>query len=396
MPTDNNDTPSNRETRRSRGRRKWYLLGLSVLFLGAGIAYAIYYFTVAQFYAETSDAYVAGNRIQLSSQITGTVTAVHADDTDFVQAGETLVQLDPTDALNTLEHAKANLAETVRSVHKLYAQLAEQKSIIEQRQIVLAQAKRDYERSGNLLRSHSAPRQAFEHARATYHEDQAALATAQHKLSVLEAQTHGTTLHDHPRVRQAEAELRRAYLNLKRTRILAPVSGHVAQRNVQLGEQVDGSDPLLSIVPLDQVWVDANFKETDLADMRIGQPTTIISDFYGSDVTYHGHVAGISAGTGAAFELLPPQNASGNWIKIVRRVPVRIVLDDDHQQLEKYPLRLGLSMNVSVDLHDTSGARLSRKSRNTPRYHTSVYQKRLQGARQLIEKIVAANDGSDA
>ncbi len=389
------DSPGNEAPSKS-GRRKWYLLGLAAIFLIAAIAYAIYYFTIAQFYAETDDAYVKGNRIELTPQVSGTVISIAADDTDLVHAGDTLVRLDPTDARNALDHAEAQLAETVRSVHQLYARLDEQQSIIEQRRSTLTQAKRDYERDRKLVSAHGVPRQAFERSRATYHEDRAALSAARHKLAELQAQTEGTTVRDHPRVKQAESALRSAYLNLQRTRIPAPVTGHVAQREVQVGQRVDPSKPMLSIVPSDQVWVDANFKETELASMRIGQPATVVSDFYGSDVTYHGHVAGISAGTGSAFELLPPQNATGNWIKIVRRVPVRVVLDDRHHQLDQHPLRLGLSMDVTVNLHDTNGPRLARQTPKKPRYRTHVYQHRLAGAHQLIRRIVDANDGSAA
>ncbi|HET7315369.1 HlyD family efflux transporter periplasmic adaptor subunit [Salinisphaera sp.] len=375
------------------GRRKWYLLGLAAIFVIAGVAYAIYYFTVARFYAETNDAYVKGNRIQLTPQINGTVVSIAADDTDFVHAGQILVRLDPTDARNALNHAEARLAEVVRSVRQLYARVDEQQSIIEQRKSSLAQARRDYRRNKHLIQAHGVTHQAFERSRTTYREDRAALAAARHKLAELTARTDGTTVRDHPRVKQAEAELRSAYLDLVRTRIPAPVSGHVAQREVQVGQRVDPSKPMLSIVPADQIWVEANFKETGLAAMRIGQPATVVSDFYGNDVTYHGHVAGISAGTGSVFELLPPQNATGNWIKIVRRVPVRIVLDNAHHKLDRYPLRLGLSMNVTVNLHDTSGPRLSKSSPKQPRYRTTVYRQRLAGADRLIGKIVDANDG---
>ncbi|AWN16275.1 HlyD family efflux transporter periplasmic adaptor subunit [Salinisphaera sp. LB1] len=394
MAEDNSNASPETETSGRSYRRKWYLLGLAAIFVIAAVAYAIYYFTVAQFYAETDDAYVHGNRVQLTPQVRGTVTSITADDTDLVKAGQTLVRLDPTDARNALDQAEARLANTVRSVHQLYARVAEQQSIIAQRRSTLTQAKRDYQRDRKLVHAHGVTRQAFERSRATYHEDRAALAAARHKLSELKAQTDGTTVRDHPRVKQAESALRSAYLNLQRTKIPAPVTGHVAQRQVQVGQRVDPSKPMLSIVPNDQIWVDANFKETELASMRIGQPAAVVSDFYGSNVTYHGHVAGISAGTGSAFELLPPQNATGNWIKIVRRVPVRIVLDNNHHQLDKHPLRLGLSMNVTVDLHDTSGPRLAKKAPSQPRYHTDVYQQRLAGANRLIQRIVAANDGA--
>jgi len=380
-------------TRRPGARRKWILLGLTAVFVLAGGLYAAYYFAIAQYYAKTDDAYVAGNRIQLTAQVNGTVTAVAANNTDFVQDGDRAVQLDPTDAHNALQHAKAELADTLRSVRQLYAQVDEQKSIIAQRESVNAQAKRDYERGQKLLKSHGISQKVFEHTRSDYHEARAALASARHKLEELHALTDNTTLHDHPRVKAAEAKVRSAWLDLQRTHILAPVSGHVAQREVEVGKRIAPGKPLLTIVPLDQIWVDANFKETDMAAMRIGQPVTLVADFYGSQVTYHGHVAGLSAGTGAAFSLLPPQNATGNWIKVVRRVPVRIVLDDAHHELEQYPLRLGLSMSVEVDLHDTDGPRLANSPPEQPRHRTQVYQQRLAGAQQLIERIVAANDG---
>lgn len=376
---------------RGNSRRKWYLLALALFFVAIGGAYAIYYLLVGQFYAETDDSYVHGNRILLTPQINGTVTAIAADDTDRVQAGQVVITLDDTDARTGLAHAEAQLGDTVRSVHQLFAQANEQQALIDQRESAYAQSKRDYERDARLVKAHGVTQRAFEQARAQYHQDRAALQAARDRLSELQAQTAGTTLRQHPRVKQAEAELRQAYLNLQRTRIPAPVSGYVAQRNVQLGQRVDPSKPMLSIVPTSEVWVDANFKETQLASMRIGQPATVTSDFYGSDVVYHAHVAGISAGTGAAFELLPPQNATGNWIKIVRRVPVRIALDAE--DVRKHPLRIGLSMNTTVNLHDTDGPVLAKTTPKQPRYATVVYQRRMKGADQLIEHIVDANDG---
>jgi membrane fusion protein (multidrug efflux system) len=368
-------------------------LGLVAIFFIAGGAYAIYYFAVARFYAETDDAYVTGNRIQLAPQVSGRVISVGIDDTDLVRAGDKVVRLDPTDARNALEYAKSELAETLRSVRQLYAQVDEQQSTIEERRSTLAQARRDYKRDQKLITTHAVARRDFEHARTSYHKARAALSGARHKLSELRARTEGTTACDHPRVKQAEVDVRTAYLNLRRTRVRAPVTGYIARSEVRVGEQVDPGKPMLSIVPLDQIWVDANFKETELASMRIGQPVTLVSDSYGSGVTYHGHVAGIGAGTGAAFSLLPPQNATGNWIKIVRRVPVRIVLDNDRHRLDRYPLRFGLSMSVKVNLHDTSGPRLANKPPKKPRHRTTIYQQRLAGAQKLIEQIVDANDG---
>lgn len=378
-------------------RRKWYLLGLALIFILAGAAWLAYYLLVGQFYAQTDDAYVQGNRVQLSPQISGTVTAIAAEDTDHVAAGQTVVRLDDATERVALDRAEAGLAQTVRSVRRLFARVDEQHSIIEQRRSTTDQAHRDYLRDQRLVDAHGVTRQAFEQARARWQADKAGLAAARHKLSELKAQTENTTVRTHPEVRSAEAEVRRAYLALQRTHVIAPVGGTIAQRDVQVGQEVSPDQPMLSIVPQAPVWVDANFKETALASMRIGQPATVVSDFYGNNVVYHGHVAGIAAGTGSAFELLPPQNATGNWIKIVRRVPVRIVIDNkDHRQLARHPLRVGLSTEVTVNLHDTHGAMLSSQPPAKPRYTTNVYGRRLAGADALIRRIVNANAGKDA
>ncbi|MGH2836624.1 MAG: efflux RND transporter periplasmic adaptor subunit, partial [Solirubrobacteraceae bacterium] len=217
------------------------------------------------------------------------------------------------------------------------------------------------------------------------------LQQAQHRLAALKTQTSGVDLRQQPAVRLAVAALRKAYLDLRRTRIVAPVAGYVARRTVQVGQEVHPGTPLMALVPLDQLWVVANFKETQLAHMRIGQPVTVTSDLYGGSVTYHGRVAGIGAGTGSVFELLPPQNATGNWIKVVQRVPVRIVLDAGEQ--ERHPLRLGLSLHVTVNVHDTRGAVLAGRTVSQPLYHTDVYHQQLVGLQQLITHIIDANAG---
>lgn len=391
QPASNSETDPANTPRKRNGRRKWYLLALTLVFVAIAVGYGLYYFLVAQFYASTDDAYVGGNRIMLTPQIAGTVVSIHADDTDLVRAGETVVRLDATSPKIQLQKASARLADTVRQVHQLYAQVAEQKATIKARKNTLEQARRDYERDKRLIKVHGVTQQAFERSRSNYQENQARLAAAHHRLAELQAQTRGTTLRNHPKVKAAEADLRQAYLNVQRTEVPAPVTGYVAQRDVQLGQKVDPSKPMLSIVPMADMWVDANFKETDLASMRIGQPATVTTDFYGSNVVYHGHVAGISPGTGAAFELLPPQNATGNWIKVVRRVPVRI--DLDNKELQKHPLRLGLSTEVTVNLHDTSGQMLAKVPPKQAPYATQVYQQRIDHAGQLINQIIDANDG---
>lgn len=288
------DAPTTaRKSGRSR-RRKWLLLLLLLVFIIIGAVWAVYYFSVARYRATTSDAYVHGNRIQLSARVSGTVTSIAVDDTDHVDTGDVLVRLDATDARNALQQAKAQLADALRSVQQLYARLDEQKAAIRQHEAGVDQARRDYERQRELQRSHSTSRKELERARAVYQERQAALAVARHKLTELEAQTRGTTVREHPRVQQAKSDLRAAYLQLQRTQVIAPAGGHVAQRKVQVGQHVSPAQPLLTIVPATPVWIEANFKETQLAAMRIGQPATLTSDLYGGDVTYHGHVAGLT------------------------------------------------------------------------------------------------------
>ncbi|MBI1180690.1 MAG: HlyD family efflux transporter periplasmic adaptor subunit [Alphaproteobacteria bacterium] len=372
-----------------KSRRKPLLIGLGALVVLGGLAYGAYWYLDARFYVSTSDAYVQGNVVMLMPQVSGTVTAIRTEDTDLVHEGDPLVALDPTDKQLALDLAKANLAQTVREVRQLYDNEATLEATVASRQAQLDQARRDLDRDRPLVSKKVIPEAQFQHAQTAYDTADAALNEAKHQLAATRAAAGTTPPAQHPRIRQAEAKLRSAYLALARTTIRAPVTGYVAQRTVQLGQQVQPGEDLLAIVPLNQVWVDANFKETALSDVRLGQPVTVTSDFYGGDVVFHGHVAGLAAGTGSAFELLPPENATGNWIKIVRRVPVRIELDP--KELSKDPLRTGLSTEVSIDLHDTSGARLDRKADTRAVYATPVYQDETKGVGALIAGILQAN-----
>lgn len=377
---------------RMQKRRKFLLIMLTVLFLGIGLAYGVYWYRTLRYYVSTEDAYVHGNKIMLAPQISGTVVSVGVNNTDWVRAGQVVVKLDQSDARVALARAKANLAQTVRHVRQLYERVAMQKALIKKYQAQLAQARRDFHRNQNLLEINGVSRKEYQHSATALKAARFTLTAARHKLKALQSLTQGTDLRHNPQVRLAAAQLRKAYLNLKRTRILAPVTGYVAHSHVQVGQRVTPSRPIMAIVPLDQVWVQANFKETNLERMRIGQPVILHADFYGDEVTYHGKVVGISPGTGAAFELLPPQNATGNWIKIVRRVPVRIRLRPE--EIKKHPLRLGLSMSVTVDMHDTSGAVLATTPSTNTAYTTDVYKERVAQVNELIQKIISANSGS--
>ncbi len=367
------------------------MLGLAVVFGIAAVVYAGYWYLVGRYRVSTDDAYVHGNQIALMTQVSGTVTTVSVDDTDRVRQGELLVRLGRANARTALDRAEAQLAQRVRHVRELLQQEQEQTAVIAERRAAVELSQADYARDKRLITKKIISRTLFEHRRTRWETAVAQLQQAQHRLAALKTQTSGVDLRQQPAVRLAVAALRKAYLDLRRTRIVAPVAGYVARRTVQVGQEVHPGTPLMALVPLDQLWVVANFKETQLAHMRIGQPVTVTSDLYGGSVTYHGRVAGIGAGTGSVFELLPPQNATGNWIKVVQRVPVRIALDAGEQ--ERYPLRLGLSLHVTVNVHDTRGAVLAGRTVSQPLYHTDVYHQQLVGLQQLITHIIDANAG---
>ena len=372
-----------------RAHRKVLLVVITLVFVSAGVGYGAYWYFVGRYWIGTSDAYVHGNKVPLMAQVTGIVTTVRVDNTELVHRGEVLVKLDPTDAKLAVQKAEARLADTVRQVHQLYQQIPELQASVRVSRADLQQAHDDYLRARRLRKSHNVSEQDYQHALTAWHAAQATLSEVRHHLDVLQAQTGDTDLRHHPKVKLAAATLRQTDVSLARTHILAPVTGYVAQSTVQLGQQIAPGNRLLAIVPLDRVWVVANFKETVLAKMRVGQPVDVKADLYGSSVHYHGKLLGISPGTGSTFELLPPQNATGNWIKVVRRVPVRIGLRES--ELKQHPLRLGLSMSVSVDVHDTRGSILGEAPSGRTTSSTDVYQQALQKANARIDAIIRAN-----
>jgi membrane fusion protein (multidrug efflux system) len=376
--------------RNSNGRRQRLLLQLGAAFLAAGLVYAGYWWFIGQYHESTDDAYVAGNVVSVTPQIAGTVTAIEADETDLVRQGQVLVRLDATDTAIALDAAKANLADTVRQVRQMYERLKELRATVLLREADVARAREDLSRREALVVQHAVSNEELQHARTAFNTAQAALSAAQHQLAAAAVLVSGTDVAHHPLVRAAEARLREAYLAWRRHAVLSPVSGYVAQRRVQLGSRVAPGTPLMTIVPLDQLWVEANFKENQFSDIRLGQPVTMTADLYGRAVVFHGKVLGVGAGTGAAFALLPPQNASGNWIKIVQRVPVRISLDP--KELQERPLRIGLSMQVAIDTHDRSGEVLARTPVSGARYQTAVYEESSAAIEQMIAAIVRAND----
>jgi membrane fusion protein (multidrug efflux system) len=373
--------------------RKWWLAGLTVVFLLAAGGAGCWWWLYARFYQSTDDAYVSGNLVQLTPQISGIVTDIRTDDTRLVKEGQPVVMLDQTDAAVALDQAKAELAETVRRVRQLYQNVDELRANVQVRETDVSRANADLSRRRAVIGTHAVSDEELQHALLARDSARAALNLARHQLASAAALVDGTTLTEHPDVRAAAAKVEQASVALQRTSLPAPVAGYVARRSVQIGQQVAPGTPLMAIVPLNDMWVEANFKETHLEGIRIGQPVAVTTDLYGSDVVFHGKVLGLSAGTGSAFALLPPENATGNWIKVVQRLPVRISLDA--QELNRHALRVGLSVHAKVDMH-SSGPVLAKipDPPEQPGYSTRVFDDQMIAARQLIDEIVRANAGA--
>ncbi|WP_153100615.1 EmrA/EmrK family multidrug efflux transporter periplasmic adaptor subunit [Paraburkholderia hayleyella] len=376
----------------NNGKRRRMMTLLTGVILIAAVIYGLYYFFIARFYEETDDAYVNGNVVQITPQVTGTVIAVNADDTQTVKAGDPVVQLDPADARVALQQAEASLAQTVRQVRGLFANDSQYQAQMAVREADLSRAKDDLRRRMTVAQTGAVSQEEISHARDAVRSAQAALDAARQQLASNRALTANTTITNHPNVEAAAAKVRDAYLAHARNTLPAPVTGYVAKRSVQVGQRVAPGNPLMAIVPLNAVWVDANFKEVQLKHMRIGQPVELTADVYGSAVKYHGKVVGFSAGTGSAFSLLPAQNATGNWIKVVQRLPVRIALEP--KELEQHPLRIGLSMQVEVAIKNDQGSQLG-DAPNTV-YQTSVFDQYGHEADAEIARVIEANAGQDA
>ncbi len=386
--------------------RKKALTGVAAAVVVGGIAYGAYWALVLNHFESTDNAYVQGNVVQLTPQVGGTVIAINADDTDHVKAGQLLVKLDPADAQVALDQAEAQLAQTVREVRTMYANNSTLKAQIDLRQADLARAQSDEARAQDdvsrrmpLLATGAVGKEEFNHstsqltaAKSSVVAAQSAVLAAREQLSSNQTLTDGIAVDQHPNVLRAAARVREAYLALHRAELLAPVDGFVAKRSVQLGQRVQAGAPLMSVIALNQLWIDANFKESQLKNLRIGQPVELQADVYGKKVDFHGTIEGLGAGTGSAFSLLPAQNATGNWIKVVQRVPVRITLDP--KELAEHPLRVGLSMDAKVDVSKTDGRMLADGSRASVSAQTTVFEQNNTAADSEVRKIIAANAGT--
>jgi len=371
------------------GKRQRALLIIATIFITIALAWVLLWVFVLSQRETTDDAYVSGNQVSISTQIPGTVIAVFADDTQLVKAGQVLVKLDPTDAQVSLAKAKSALGQAVRQARQLVEVAGQNDATIASRQLELDRAQADLARREPLLAARAIAPEEVAHAREAVKNASAALDMVKRQSAAAHALVDGTSIAENPSVLQAKAAFRDTWISARRAAILAPVSGYVAQRSVQVGQHVQPGQALMSVIPLHDLWIDANFKEVQLEHLRIGQSVEIDTDAYGSGVKFHGKVAGLGAGTGSAFALLPPQNASGNWIKVVQRVPVRITLDDG--ELQKHPLRIGLSTNVKVDTHDRSGAVLAAAPGTQAIASTEVYVQDLAVAEAEADAVISAN-----
>lgn len=383
---------SNRQEEREGGQTRpsrVFLWGFVAFGAAAGAGLLVYHELIGRYHVTTDDAYVNGDLVRIQPQVSGTVTLITTDETQPVRRGQLLFELDPHDAEVALERAEANLAETVRDVEQLFANEKRQEAIVAAQRAQLIFADEVLHRDRMLIATRGVSEEDLERTQENARDANAGLRQALATLQADRAAIAGTEPQSHPRVLLAESNLRAAWLALDRTRVLAPVSGYMVQREVQLGQQVTPATELAAIAPLDNLWIEANFKETRLKKLRIGQPVSVTADIYGSAFTYHGRVLGLTAGTGAALSVLPPENATGNWIKIVQRLPVRIGLNP--RELRAHPLFLGLSTSVDVDVHDTSGPALSRTPAWPAELQTDVYAGQEAGVDAQIKRILREN-----
>jgi len=381
--------PQTPDTIENKKKSSFSLLAATVILLLVVTGFVWYFLQSST--ERTEDAYVDGNIVQVTSQISGTVTSITADNTDHVTAGTTLVTLNPVDQEVRFERARTELAKATRIARTQYSQVQQLQSEVAQRQNDVQKARSDLARRSGLAASGAVSREEISHAEDVFKNAQDALNASKQSLQQRLAMVDGTQLRTHPDVLAAAANLRDAYIARTRTTIPSPVEGTIAKRSVQLGQRINPGVSLMSVIPLNQLWVNANFKESQLEHLRIGQPAELTTDVYGSSVVYHGRIIGLDAGTGSAFSLMPAQNATGNWIKVTQRVPVRIALDP--QEIARQPLRIGLSMHVLVNTEDRNGKTVRADAAPEFVYKTEVFNKELQDADAIVEAVIRENEG---
>jgi len=374
---------------RMQERRKWQMAIFIALF--AALVAIAYQFLIGQYVEETDDAAVAGNIMQISAQIPGTVTEVLVDNTQQVRAGQVLLRLDSKETLVALAQAEAMLTQAIKQARNLSGVSRAYGELIEAREAELKFAE-----SSLLARSDTkaevVSREELAQARQLAAIARANLAAARAQLDASRALTSKRDPTKNPMLVQASEQVRLAYANFARAQITAPIDGTIGQRSVQLGQQVAPGVPLMSVIALQQLWAEANLKEEQIRHVRVGQPVTVITEMYGSSVKYRGKVLGMSPGTGSAFSMLPAQNASGNWIKVVQRIPIVIALNAD--DLKIHPLRLGLSLHVSIDTHDRGGSMINMDTTHTL-LPLRTQQRINEDANALVEKIISEAEADE-
>ncbi|MCH9612589.1 MAG: putative multidrug resistance protein EmrK [Chlamydiia bacterium] len=383
--------PKDQLTDEQKAKKKRHMvLGiLGLVFLVAGVIVLILYLTIWRYEDSTDDAYVHGNEVMIMPQVPGIITSINAEETMLVDEGSILVELDKTDRKIAYDKAKAHLAETTRMVQKMFERVVQLNNEVGVKEQQLIEAEVFFVDRSLLVDSGAVSQEAQIAAETKYFASEYALNATMMALFEAATMVQGTTIKTHPLVVQASEAVRRAWVDLQRCTIYAPATGIVSLRRAQVGESVSTSSPLMAIIPLDQMWIEANFKEIHLAQIRIGQAVEITADTYGDDVVYRGYVQGIAAGTGAAFSVLPPQNATGNWIKIVQRIPVRCTLPVE--MLKRYPLRIGLSCHAKVDVRDEHGTRVPEVTQTASIYKTNVFAHQVDGADKIITQVVDEN-----
>jgi membrane fusion protein, multidrug efflux system len=383
------DTNDSGMAAKDPGKRRRALLIVAGVFILAALLWFLLWFFVLSTRVKTDNAYVGGNQVAISAQVPGTVVAILADDTQHVDAGQVLVKLDGTDADTRLAQARSALAQAVRGVRQQTSSATGADAQVVAARLDLKKAEADLKRRLPLIAAQAESPEIVQHLRDGVAQARAAVNAAEAQAAAAHAAIEGTDVAQNPVVMQARANFRAAWVAAQRNAIYAPVSGYVAERSVQLGNSVQPGQQLMTVVPLHDLWIDANFKESQLRHIRIGQPATVVSDLYGGDAEYHGKVIGLGAGTGSVFSLLPAQNATGNWIKVVQRVPVRIALDN--KELDKHPLRIGLSTDVAVDIRNDQGSVLANTPTQQPVAQTDVYDQMASKADAEADRIIRAN-----
>ncbi len=374
----------------SHSRSKW-LWGATFLFILIGIAWIVLWLLYFQFHESTDDAYANGSKININATIPGSVISFYCDETQLVNEGQLIVSLDPTESEIILHQELAKLATTVLQVRQLYNAVEVNQANVESKKAVLSKAKFNYDNRLYLHDTHplSVSNEDFIHSRDDYLIAEADYKFAERQLETALAAAGNTPLEQHSLIEQQKANTKVAYYNLQHCSIYAPATGYVAQRAVEVGQRVTPQMNLMSIIPTNYIWVDANYKETQLTYMRVGQPATVTFDMYGSKVIFEGKVLGIASGTGSIFSLIPPQNATGNWIKIVQRLPVRISLNS--KMIKEYPIRLGITAEVDVDITNQNLPRLVQIAQTLPISSTSVFDLNLTKIDEIMDTVIKRN-----